>query len=234
MEAHVFCANFKSGKVDATGLYGRIIRGKKDTDFETLSDEPLRRLAFVMGSDGLQKLVGMSGYEMLVEIGYSARHCRDLVEDGNKFKLVVFPEPGVIRLADWDGLIANVCHVYPELADRIQLQVQQLKALTEGGDVLRKFGELEEKAGFKFSEVKKSGRNDPRFITPERYLQSSGDLIQTRGFLYLNEHVREAYTGDGWTLTMKGQRGVKEYSIVNHKLPALDAAILDLEVQLPD
>ncbi|HLD75813.1 MAG TPA: hypothetical protein VI874_02250, partial [Candidatus Norongarragalinales archaeon] len=55
---------FESGasvQKPVSGLCGRIIRGKKAGDFETLTDDPDRKLVMLMGPDGLETLLGKTG-----------------------------------------------------------------------------------------------------------------------------------------------------------------------------
>ena len=59
-----------------SGLCGRIIRGKKTEDFTTLTDDPLRKIVMLMGSDGLENILGKTGYEMLTEIGYEKSYIK--------------------------------------------------------------------------------------------------------------------------------------------------------------
>jgi hypothetical protein len=51
------------------GLCGRIIRGKEPKDFELLSDEPGKKLSWLVGHDGLHGLSGKQGWSMLRELG---------------------------------------------------------------------------------------------------------------------------------------------------------------------
>ena len=71
MKLKAFKNAFLEGEiVDTTGLHARILRGKCDEDFLTMSDDPDRRLVMFMGSDGLAKMSGKSTYDRLVSIGY--------------------------------------------------------------------------------------------------------------------------------------------------------------------
>lgn len=212
--------------VEVSGLCGRIIRGKKPEDFRTLADDPNRKIVMLVDPDGLQKMIGKTGYEMLVEIGYEPDYLRHKVEEGNSFKLVVFPEGGAAKSATWDNTIDLVKEAYPDQAAKIEKYRQSLKSTP--------FDEIERQAGFKFLDVEKQGNGDYRFMTYERFKQCGGSLIDVRLFLYFSVHLRELYSGDGWTYTGNGQRGVREYIILNKPINELgENEIIDIKVDLP-
>ena len=56
-------------------------------------------------------------------------------------------------------------------------------------------------------------------ITEMKGLESEGTLIDVRAFLYHTIHLRELFSGDGFTSDEDGQKGLKEYMhlIVNWK-----------------
>lgn len=54
---------------------------------------------------GLANFLGKSGYDMLISIGYPVNDIQRLFNDGNTFKLVIFPINGDnIRLATWENI----------------------------------------------------------------------------------------------------------------------------------
>ena len=209
-----------------TGLCGRIIRGKKPADFLTLTDDPDRKLVLLMGPDGLEKLLGKSGYDMLVEIGYETAYIDRKVAEGNQFKLIVFPEGGPAKLATWVNVIDVVCDVYPSIAAKLNRHRDSLAKVP--------FGEIERLAGFDFSVADKAGPTDPRYMTEERFRQSAGTLVDARAFLYFTVHLRELFSGDGYTYTADGRQGLMEYIVPN--VPIADLGpheIIDLTITLP-
>ena len=218
--------NPKASKEAVSGVCGRIIRGRVPGDFETMTDDPSRKLVMLMGADGLAKLPGLSGYEMLVEIGYEASYIERKVTEGNQFKLVVFPEGGPAKLATWGNVIAVVSSVYPDIASKLQRNAKELASVS--------FDEIERRAGFDFSEVDKAGPADPRYMTHERFAARSGTLVDVRAFLYFTVHLRELFTGDGYTKTTDGRRGMMEYIAPNARLSDLgEHALITLTVTLP-
>lgn len=209
-----------------TGLCGRIIRGKQPADFLTLTDDPTRKLVLLMGPDGLEKLLGKSGYDMLVEIGYETAYIDRKVAEGNRFKLIVFPEGGPAKLATWENVLDVVGNVYPNVASKLARHAHGL--------IHTDFAEIEHVAGFNFSAVDKAGPTDPRYMTEERFRQSAGTLVDARAFLYFTVHLRELFSGDGYTYTADGRRGLMEYIVANKPIADLGShEIIDLTITLP-
>jgi len=201
--------------VPVTGLCGRIIRGTKPEDFETLTDDPDRKLVMLMGPDGLEKLLGKDAYNMLIEIGYEKDYIQRKLDEGNQFKLVVFEEGGEADIAEWFNVIRIVGKTYPKISSKLQKQLYELKATP--------FKQIENQVGYDFSEIDKLGKQDARFMTYERYEKSHGTLEQARAFLYFTVHLRELFSGDGYTYTADGDKGLMEYICPNKKLSELGA-----------
>ena len=226
---------FESGasvQKPVSGLCGRIIRGKKAGDFETLTDDPDRKLVMLMGPDGLETLLGKTGYEMLVAIGYEPDYLRHKVAEGNRFKLVVFPEGGPAKLAAWDNIIEAVGEVYPEFRDAVTPHTRRL--LTSQSFQFWNDLAISVEWGTSFLDVEKSGKGNPRFMTYERFLQSKRSALDVRAFLYFTVHLREQYSGDGYTYDDRGRRGMMEYICPNRRIEELGASeLLDIDVQVP-
>jgi hypothetical protein len=202
---------FENGTVkDVSGICGRIIRGIKPEDFETLTDDPDRKLVMLLGPDGLQSLLGKTGEEMLIEIGYEKDYIKRKVDEGNSFKLVIFPEGDEAGKAYWFEVLRFVSKAYPAIRKRIQKYLVQLR--------LSSFEKFEKEAGFIFSEVDKIGKEDDRFMTYDRYINSEDTLLNLRSFLYFTVHLRELFTGNGYTKTYDGKKGLSEYIAENKKI----------------
>lgn len=227
MDIKTYEQMLRSGKMgQVTGLCGRIIRGKNLEDFLTLTDDPQRKLVMLMGPDGLEKLLGKTGYEMLAEIGYESSYIVRKVDEGNQFKLIVFKEGEAARLATWDNTIATVAQVYPDVANSLYRNLDILKRTA--------FDDIEKASGFDWSEVDKAGDIDPRYMTYDRFKQSAGTDIDTRAFLYFTVHLRELFSGDGYTYTNNGTRGLMEYIVANKPITELgENTIIDIKIDLP-
>ncbi|HEC37877.1 MAG TPA: hypothetical protein ENI29_06545 [bacterium] len=186
-----------------TGICGRILRGKSPKDFETLTDDPQRKIVMLMGADGLEKLLGKSGYEALITIGYMLDYIEYKVKNGFQFKLVIFHEGEIAKLATWDDVALIVSQIYPKAKSKIYHQLEKVK--------LTKFSEIERVANRKFNIIDKIGPEDKDFITYERLNNSEGTLIDVRAFFYHTVHLRELFSGDGFTYDANGERGLREY-----------------------
>ncbi|HDZ17473.1 hypothetical protein LCGC14_1968110 [marine sediment metagenome] len=208
------------------GICGRILRGKLSDDFETLSDDPQRKIIMLMGADGLEKLLGKSGYEVLITIGYMLDYIEYKVKSGFQFKLVIFNEGEIAKLATWDNVVLIVSQIYPQAKTKIYHQLEELKITT--------FSEIERVANRKFNIIDKNGPKDKNFMTYERFINSEGTLIDVRAFLFHTVHLRELFSGDGFIYEANGERGLNEYIAPNCKLEELKGYILiDMTINLP-
>jgi hypothetical protein len=218
---------FTAGEsVQVEQLCGRIIRGTSPEDFETLTNDSTRKIVMLMGPDGLEQLPGRTGHDMLRTIGYAPHHIEHLVEKGMDFRLAVFPESRIARPATWDNMLDITGMVYPEVREDLLAHRDKLQQVP--------FAEIQQQAGFNFHEVDRNGATDSRYMTPERFLASPRDLTAARALLYFSVHLRELYSGDGYTHTAMGERGLQEYAILNQPLRELgNFALLDVEVELP-
>lgn len=213
-----------------SGICGRMIRGTKPSDFETLTDDPSRLVVMLMDSDGLAKLFGKSGYQILIEIGYRGDYIKQKLDAGNQFKLVVFPQEAA-HPATWKGVTDVACSVYPELTSCFTKHGAGLQSgsLWGGKCFMHEFEKL---AGYKFCDADKKA--DPRFMNIEAYRKSTKTAWELRAFLYHTLHLRELFSGDGFTYNEQGKRQLKEYLMLNKKIADIkDAAVLDIAVTIP-
>ncbi|MFC1622689.1 hypothetical protein ACFL1Y_01695 [Patescibacteria group bacterium] len=220
---------FNSGSLGSrsvNGLLGRVIRGKNPKDFETLSDDPNRRIILLTDSLGLENIVGKDHFDILITIGWEPSYAIQKVNDGFQMKLVVLREGGPARLATWDGMMEVVYLAYPEIATKLKKWLPELKKV--------KFDDLEKSYGCDMSKVDREGDTNHKFMTLERYEQADDTLENARAFLYFSVHLREQYAGDGYTYDAQGNQGVKEYMAPNCNISELlDSEIVDLQVKLP-
>lgn len=71
-------------------------------------------------------------------------------------------------------------------------------------------------------------------MTYERFKKSKPTLINARSFLYFTLHLRELFSGDGYTYTSSGKRGLMEYFAPNKPINQLgECVIIDIEINVP-
>lgn len=178
----------------AAGLYGRILRGKKPADFTSLTHDTDRLIVLLLGEDGLENLVGLTGRQMLVDIvKYTDRHITDLIASGHEFKLIVFPSTGdaEVKQATWSNTIDFASKVYPLVETKLRARQAELQNTP--------FADIEAASGHTFYDVYKAGETDPRYMNYERLQASEGNLWQVRAFLFHILHLRELFEGTGYT-----------------------------------
>lgn len=247
MSVQSYKESFTTNKpIDCTGLCGRIVRGVNPKDFESLTDDPSRKLVMLMGPDGLEKLLEKRGVEALEAIGYERDYIRQkVVDENNVFKLVVFKESKDAQLATWEGVAEVVPLVYPETEVLFQSSLKTLKQYS--------FETLERAAGYVFKKVDSVGQNHPWYMSadklsrsypngiPLEYVESmeglipelSRPVIDLRAFLYFTVYLKELFAGDGYTYTPEGQRSLTEYITPNRKLEDLgDHVVIDIPMDL--
>jgi len=219
------------------GICGRVIRGTKPEHFDTLTDDPSRIVVMLMDADGLARLFGKNGYKILIEIGYRGDYIQQKLAAGNSFKLAVFPAEAAY-LADWDGVFKIASEVYPEVASCCTRHAGLLRSLTSfaltagRSDQGHFIHEIEKLSGYRFMDADK--KDDPRFMSIEQYRTSGKSVWELRALLYHTLHLRELYSGDGYTYNEQGRRQLKEYVMRNKRIADIkDSAVLDLEVQVP-
>lgn len=110
-------------------LVGRVMSGRTARDFESLSADPDRPIVFLMGPDGLQRLLHKSGYQMLIQLGYTQDMVRrNIIDEGNTLKLVVFHRDSLARVATWDNMMDMLADAYPLVYPKLVAQLHALKS----------------------------------------------------------------------------------------------------------
>jgi hypothetical protein len=228
-ESFVEALKRKSGKVSAStakGCYGRLVRSKLSTPVH-LAEEADRRVVMVMGPGALRSLTGKDPYDMLVQIGHTQEYIAHKLSQGYRFHLALFNRPSEdLRLATWRNTLAIIAQAYPGSEAMIKAASRELKS--------RSFADFEQQAGFSLAEVDRLGAKDKRFMTLERLLKSDGSPLSVRRFLYHITRLTELYSGDGYTWTHDGRRGVREYIMANRAISKLKGSqVFELKVTLP-
>jgi len=204
-------------------IAGRIIRGKIPADFEKLSDDPDRKIVFLTDAAGLAKMLGKTGYEMLITVGHHPDHIQKQVNAGKSYKIVVFPASSASD-ASWDGLLKVTAEVYPDL----ETDLRKYAAVFKGSA----YSTFEISAGYKFHDA--DDPSDPRFMTYDAYIASTRLPWQLRAFMYHALHIKELFKGDGYTYDENGKRGVREFLMANKRVVDIPGAVVgDIKVQLP-
>jgi len=209
-----------------TGCYGRIIRTRYDRPL-ALAEENERRAVMVMGPSGLKHILLRPGYEMLLNIGYTAGYIKTKLDKGFRFELLIFKlRREELKVASWRNVLTMACACYPEAAHLFREHAREMKA--------KSIAEFEAMAGFSFAEVDNLGAEDPRYMTMDRLLTGDGSALSVRRFLYHRLRLSELYTGDGFTKLEDGSRGIREYIITNRSVQELeDYGLFTLDVNLP-
>jgi hypothetical protein len=131
--ARRFTARFGAGESfsspsPAAGFAGRVLRGRRDEDFLTLSDDPQRRIVFLLDAGAMENMVGLSGGGILRRIGYDGAFIAQLLARNTRFKLALLPLI-TMRLATWDNLLDLVVEAYPDWREKIAGSRETLKRL---------------------------------------------------------------------------------------------------------
>lgn len=201
-------------------LFGRIIKGKKENDFKTLSNDERRKIIMLIDMQGLETISSLSGRDKLLFLGWDKRFLKQNIDAGYLFKMVVFPEVEGIKIATWDNVLEMIKEFYPGIVFPLSI-VDELKETS--------FKEIESLAGYNFLDVKE--KNDPRFMDLNKLQNSCKSVIDYRSFLYHSVHLKEQFSGDGWTHDAHGKRIVREYVFPNTQIKKLkDATMLDVEI----
>ena len=76
-------------------LCGRFMKGRKEEDFEILSEEPGKLLSWVCSEDMLLNVLctttTTNPVEALISVGFRTKYIKERLNDGTQFKLVIFP-----------------------------------------------------------------------------------------------------------------------------------------------
>src|SRR3989339_118581 len=217
--------------MNVTGIVGRLLRGKTLADFETLTDDPQRRkVVMLTDSEGMEKLTGQTGYQICRTVGWDEDFTEDqIVRQGKQAKLVAFEEGGEVVPATWDAVANVIRQAYPLVHSKFMRQLRELRRLRT-----QDFKRIEDASGFNWAEVDKAGSGDPRYMTYERYQNATDTVWAARAFLYFTLYLKELYMGDGYTYDRGGNRGVKEYLVVNKPLRELgNYVLIDIDVKIP-
>lgn len=142
------------------------------------------------------------------------------------FKLLTFPaDSNIAKIATWDNVLSLALEAYPEIANKLKNNFNDLKKYN--------YDELVKLAGYDFEDIKDP--KDNRYMNLENYLKSNGELAQTRGFLYHTLNLNKKFTGDGTIPQENDKPPIQELIGLNRRISDIvNYNLLDLKIQLPD
>ncbi len=113
-------------------LAGHVTNGSKEEDFAYLQKAgTAKRLAWVIGDDGLTLFLTQSNLQAVRSIGYEDRSIRKKLEDGLHFRLGIFYKSDKCVPATWDGVLSLVDAHYPNsISSKIRRHVDALKKMS--------------------------------------------------------------------------------------------------------
>ncbi|MGW4283580.1 hypothetical protein [Nocardia sp. NPDC004750] len=205
-------------------LRGRIVRGREKVDFEVLGS-PERSVCFIMGPDGLSMLPGIELLTALERIGLTPHYVHGRIEQGHSFRLLVFNGGRAAPLATWDNALDLISGTRPELVDDIRRHRNALKTTP--------FEIFQADVTEPLENIDLAGPAHRDYMSLDRYRALSpderADPAKLRRLLFHVEHLGELFSGDGYTRTPGGQRGLAEYLVPNGRISDLpDARMIDL------
>ncbi|MDB5036989.1 MAG: hypothetical protein JWQ35_517 [Bacteriovoracaceae bacterium] len=217
--------------IEVKDLFGRVLHGREPKDFLKMTDNADRKIIFYMGSAALQNLMGRSGYQSVIHLGYTPEYIALLKNQKKYFQLLIFKTNEHLIPATWDNVIHEVAKQYPKVASKILAQLPLLKtipfvqihkiAVTEGSPP--------------FSVINKTGKMHPNYFSEQALEQSLGKLWEVRAFLYFEARLTELFAGDGHTFSHHGERGVPEFVGANMEVASLpEKEIIPLEIDLKE
>ncbi len=213
-------------------FFARILKGSQAKHFEQMSDDINRKIVFFMDSSGIQTIINAKNHkEALKIIGYPEDYIRTLIGNGNNFKIIVFKDHKNLFAATWDDIpqfIKNLQETeeYRLAASMVEQQLPNLKKMT--------FDEIQEMTPFNISEVFKRGRSNPDFMSLERYIQTEGNIWETRAFLFHEGNLNSLFAGNGKTMLEDGSDGINEFIGTNFNINELNSdsfEIIDLLIE---
>lgn len=199
-----YMQHFLAGTKPATpiqGIHVRFVRMPPGWA-PCLTDDPERRIILSCDEKTAHDMLGVSGWQMAMSVGWDADYARGKINAGYTFGVVVYPA-ATAKVADWDNMLDAVALAYPEVAAKIARWRGQLRQMTP-----QSFKQMVAGLGYNPQDVNKS---DPRFMSIAAYKAAPDTLESARLFLYHTAgHLKELYAGDGRTRNAQGQVGPEE------------------------
>ena len=196
-------------------LLGRILRGKEPGDFDLLAADE-RRLVFAMGGSGLEQLCGQPLRQSLETVGLTPDYVQGRIDQGYYFKLAVFQTKQERTEATWKNVLRHVIDYYPEIAVEVAVHADVLPSQELTPEI---------------EMVDLAGATHPDFLSLSRYRQLPGEIRagspqMLRRLLLHEVHLGTLFSGDGYTRTFEGARGIPEHIMANGALSELHNSVL--------
>mmetsp|Transcript_32776 Transcript_32776/g.92477 ORF Transcript_32776/g.92477 Transcript_32776/m.92477 type:complete len:605 (+) Transcript_32776:75-1889(+) len=214
-----------------SGLCGRICRGSHSDSFRGLAEmDGTRRIVFMFGPDGLAKFLSNSDpLSILLGLGYDVMFLYEELMKGTVFELVVFKETKGVRQAIWDNLPGIVQEAFGDLGGELSAIIMKhlpdLKArsfhdlqheYTDDTGAIMSMHDARSKPPPPAGQIEDSS---PWRMTEELLLKREREgtcrAADVRAFLYHALNLNNLYSGDGYTYTHDGKRGISEYLAAN-------------------
>lgn len=223
-----YCAIFAGRRAAPTalaGVCGRLIRVGAGQSPEYLSYPAVKRLAWVVGPDGLSGVIGKTGLQTLLDLGTKPSSIAANLARDMRWFLAVFPEASCTR-ATWDGLFEAIGRHYPE---GIEIRLRRWSAALATGSAL-----LTEEQKVRYGDpAVREHPEHPDHMTPERYLARADTPANAWVFLWHSVGLNDLYTGTGFCRAADGSRGHMEYLAPNARVADVgaDVSLVELDVQ---
>ena len=209
-----------------TPLFGRMIHGnrKLQKGFGVyLSFDEWKRLSWVFGPEAIRRFIGMSSREICLDLGFGETWLDAKLKAGDEFMLAIFPSThNDVKLVTWEGIEELLERNYPEVFDKINVHLPQIKSMS--------VDEIYDIAGYDLEEVNLVGRydhetgesKDDRYISLQRLIRREGTLVEVRQFLWDEIGLKRLYSGKGYTVNDQGETGPPEYLASNKRLDDIE------------
>jgi len=202
-------------------IYARILSGLQAQDFLTMTRNVSRKIVFYLDASGLEKMVGISDREKLILIGYPADYIERKLQEGFQYKMVIFKDDTVTKIATWDNIEKLMTEIYSgqlalyqdvknlEMVEKVQRNLPLLK------EIYKDVESAKIKAAQAYQKIQEMG----------------GELWEVRSFLHENLKLNENFSGDGYTRLDNGEKGIAEYISPNIEIKKLkQSVIIDLNL----
>jgi len=213
-----------------SGICGRVCRGCHSGNFRGLAEmDGSRKIVFMFGPDGLANFLSNSRpLSILLGLGYDIMFLYEEIMKGTVFELVVFKETQSVRQATWDNLPGIIREAFGEQGEELSAIIANSLPDLKSKDFYALQAEYTDDKGIVMSMHEARNKSllpgqidesPPWRMTANlllrRQREGSCRVADVRAFLYHALNLNNLYSGDGYTYTHDGKRGVSEYLAAN-------------------